>query len=145
MQPPGPLQGRGDGVLLRDHLVRAVRTAGAEERALSPFVERDEPEAGARLGNEAKARLDPFGAQLAVEQAAEFVVADHTAERGAQTQPGETDGDVRRSAAGMNAEALAVAQPAAAIGEKVHERLAEAEHVERVHAPSISNRPMRGT
>src|SRR5207237_10608527 len=89
MEPGSSLEGSGERVLFPDHLVGAVRTAGAEEGALTALVERDEPQAGPRLADEAKAGFDAFVSQLAVEQMAEFVVADDAGEAGAQPQPRE--------------------------------------------------------
>ena len=145
VEPPDLGDGCGERVLAGDQLVRAVQPARAEEGAVAAIVEGDEPQAGARPGRETKARVDAFVAQLAGEQVPELVVADHTAERGRDAEAREAHGHVRRSAPGVDVEALAVAQLSPAVGEQVHQRLAEAEDVRSGHAPSISNRPISGT
>ena len=145
MQPARVGDGRGESILAADRLVRAVQAARAEEGAIAALVEGDEPQAGAGLGGEAQARIDALVPQLAGEQLPELVVADHAAECGGHSQPGEADRHVRRGAARVHLEALAVAKPATLVGEQVDQRLAEAEDVRRAHAPSISKRPISGT
>src|SRR6267143_1190476 len=145
MQPARLRDRRGQRILAADGLVRAVQAARAEEGAVAALVQGDEPQTGARLGGEAQARIDPLVPQLPGEEVAELVVADDATERGGDSETRETDRHVGRGAARVHLEPLAVAQPATAVGEEVHQRFAETEDVRRGHAPSISNRPISGT
>src|SRR5207248_7848296 len=108
-----------------------------EERAVAVLVEGHEPQARPRLARETEAHVDAFSPQLAVEQMPELVVSDDAGECRSQAESRGSDGYVGGSSAGVNGEPLAIAQPAAPVGEQIDECLAEAEDVRGSHRASI--------